>query len=361
MIIDKIKKNISFGDESLDSSVIPCDYNEVIAHSPKTNVTLPIAIEPNDYPKDNDEVKGQLAVWDVRLSAYNKKGIMIKPEEIIYDIRDKCKKWTFQLEQAPSGYLHYQGRLSLHKKMIKKSALAMFKIKWNYFMPTTIKEFQRTAFYQIKYQTRVEGPWTDKDDDLDNDNIEEHYVPRQFRGLFDNLRPFQKQIYDSANVFEPRIINYIYCEKGNNGKSTIASICELMGKGVDLPPCNDADKLIQSFCNICMTKRMRDPSPVFIDLPRAMHKDAMNGIFAAVEQIKKGKLYDVRNKYKEWWIDSPQVWVFANVPPKTHLLSSDRWKIWIINDEYELIEYSEEIHKLNIIECDDGRTEIILR
>ena len=122
----------------------------------------------------------------------------------------------------------------------------------------------------------------------------------------------------------------IYCPSGNKGKSTIASLCELLGMGVDLLPVNDADKLIQSCCDMCEARSLRDPSPVFIDLPRAMSKDRLYGLYTAIEQIKKGKLYDLRYKYKVWWIDSPAIWVFSNIQPDLTLLSSDRWMIHTI-------------------------------
>jgi uncharacterized LabA/DUF88 family protein len=76
---------------------------------------------------------------------------------------------------------------------------------------------------------------------------------------------------------------------------------------------------------------------VFIDLPRALEKNQLRGFLTACEQIKKGKLYDLRNFTKKWWIDSPSIWVFSNTLVDFDLLSSDRWKIWIISDN-ELIE-----------------------
>lgn len=181
--------------------------------------------------------------------------------------------------------------------------------------------------YAGKVQTRTRGPWTDKD-------AEPAYIPRQYRDKMNSLYPFQKFIFDSAKEFDDRIINMIFCPSGNVGKSTIASLCELFGKGIDLPPVNDADRLIQSCCDICMAKQIRDPSPIFVDLPRAMNKDRLNGIYTAIEQIKKGKLYDLRYTYKEWWIDSPTIWVFSNIEPDMMLLSKDRWRIWkVVNKE----------------------------
>ncbi|WP_445772263.1 hypothetical protein, partial [Rheinheimera sp.] len=58
------------------------------------------------------------------------------------------------------------------------------------------------------------------------------------------------------------------------------------------------------------------------------------------EQIKKGKLYDTRYKYQEYWIDSPQIWVFSNIEPDLSMLSLDRWRIWTINEQQQLERYN---------------------
>lgn len=274
------------------------------------------------------------AVYDFRVSSDG-----LTPEALLAGLSQLAKHYIFQEEKgAETGYLHYQGRLSLIKKARKFDALKLFddlKLpKPNFFEPTVgppLKHFDYNN-YGSKIATRIRGPWSDKD-------APSAYIPRQYRGKLETMYPFQKIIFETATQFDDRNINMIYCPNGNKGKSTIASLCELYGKGIDLPPVNDADKLIQSACDICTAKQTRDPSPIFIDMPRAMNKDRLNGIYTAVEQIKKGKLYDLRYSYREWWIDSPQVWVFSNVEPDIELLSRDRWIVWTINESRELVRY----------------------
>lgn len=284
------------------------------------------------------EMTSPVAVYDFRISA---EGLESGRLKVV--LRQLAKSWIFQLEKGKEkGYLHYQGRLSLIKKARKMEVKTLWENTFddvdfpNYFEPTVgaPKTFDYNC-YGAKADTRVEGPWSDKDP-------EPAYVPRQYRDKLDKLYPFQQVIFDSAKNYEDRMINMIYCESGNKGKSTIAALCELFGKGIDLPPVNDADKLIQACCDICIAKDVRDPSPIFVDLPRAMNKDRLYGIYTAVEQIKKGKLYDLRYTYKEWWIESPQVWVFSNIEPDLTLLSRDRWKVWTINENRELVKYVQE-------------------
>lgn len=242
-------------------------------------------------------------------------------------LKANCKKWTFQLEQGDSGYRHWQGRFSLIKKRTKQLTLKLFvSIKPpNYLELTTNKEHQREAFYSMKEDTRIEGPFTDMDEKP------EIYIPKQFQKI--ELYEWQKFIIESKNWPISRQVNLIYDVGGNTGKSTVASIGELMHNGIDMPPLNDFKELIALMCNICMSQNIRAPGLVFIDMPRAMRKDQLFGMYSAIEQIKKGKLYDIRYNYKSWWIDSPQVWVFTNTPPDLTYLSSDRWKIWTLVDK----------------------------
>lgn len=256
-------------------------------------------------------------------------GEQIEYNQVIKCLERYCKRWCFQLEKGEqTGWKHYQGRVSLNDKKRLQSLRKMNIFgdvdKPPHWSPTMT---ETTGFdYVMKETTRVNGPWRDSD--------KAKYIPRQFRGYMKKLRPFQKFIMDTAYDFEDRMINIIICPDGGIGKSMIASLCELYRRGIDLPPCNDAEKLIQSCCNICMKKNVRDPSPIFIDLPRAFNQEKMNGIFIAIEQIKKGKLFDMRYNYTEFWIDSPQIWVFTN---NAHIdlgmLSSNRWRLWRVNRE----------------------------
>lgn len=121
---------------------------------------------------------------------------------------------------------------------------------------------------------------------------------------------------------------------------------------------NDAKELVQAVHSMCLAKDTRDPKIVFIDMPRAMDKTKLGGIYSAIEQIKNGYLYDMRYKFSEWWIDSPQVWVFTNIPPKTSLLSADRWKLWVIDrDTKTLLVFGDrpvvECHIVDMDEDDD--------
>lgn len=263
----------------------------------------------------------QCATWDWTLP---------KSEEFS-EVRDKLrqifKKWVCQEERGDTGYEHFQGRGSLFKKRRLaelKPLLQSVGLDSMHLTPTVSANQKGEPFYMTKADTRVAGPWSDRDE-------EDKYVPRQYRGLLQRLYPYQQAIYDSAQSFDSRTINLIYCPQGGKGKSTIAALCCLHAKGLRIPAVNDAEKLLASVCDILTAKQERQPGVVFVDLPRAMDKKRLGGIYSAIEEIKNGCVYDLRYSYKEWWFDSPAVWVFSNQEPDLGLLSRDRWKIFRIN------------------------------
>jgi len=246
------------------------------------------------------------------------------------------KKWCSQLEQGDTtGYKHYQCRISLHNKkrlntffnMLTDSGLV---IHSNAISPTSSGATSDEIFFEYcsKEHTRIEGPWTSKD--------KAKYIPRQYRGIEDKLYPWQQGIKDICSTFDDRKINIIVDYKGCNGKSTIAHHLRLTMGGLCLPICNDGEKIIQSACNMLMGKNIRKTVPIFIDLPRAMDKSRLYGIYSAIEQIKSGWVYDVRNSWKEWDFDSPHIFVTTNTCPDEQMLSHDRWNIFTVKN-HELI------------------------
>lgn len=278
------------------------------------------------------------AVWDWTLSAKEGKDDERNVEQVMNVVKQLFKKWKFQKERGDSGYLHYQGRGSLWKKRRAtelNKLLQQLNVQDMHVAPTVTENINGDAFYVLKIDTRVEGPWSDQD--------MENYIPYQYRGLMDKLYPYQQTIWDSGDERNSRLINYILCLNGNIGKSTIAALCDLYKRGLDLPPVNDSEKLIYSVCDILMAKQERNPKIVFVDMPRAMDKKKLGGMYTAIEQIKKGKVFDLRYTYKEWWFDSPQVWVFGNHEPDLRLMSMDRWKIWTVNEMMELVPYTKRI------------------
>lgn len=239
-----------------------------------------------------------------------------------------CKQGTFQLEEgSKTGKLHFQGRISLKKKM-RKTALVKIAtetflrqgVRWSITSKTNINNFN----YLTKEFTRKAGPWDITEKPL--------IIPRQIREIKE-LRPFQKQIIADANVWNTRTINWVYQPKGCVGKSILKTYLRAHKLGRPLPPCNDMKDLLRMVCDMPTSKLY------IVDLPKAMKKDKLYGLLGALETIKDGYAYDDRYHFKEKIFDCPNIWVFSNMLPDFNMLSNDRWKIWNIDFFYKLVEH----------------------
>lgn len=242
--------------------------------------------------------------------------------EIINRLKGIAKSFVFQKEEGDSGYIHYQGRMSLIKKRTKFQLLKLFENPPNYLEPTCNPEFTKgEAFYQMKIDTRIDGPWTDKDEVI--------YIPRQVREM-GQLRPFQQHIVDDADIWNTRTINLIYNQSGNVGKSRLVAYCRAHKIGRALPPVNDCKDLMRMVCDMPTAKLY------LFDMPRSMNKERLFQFYSAVESIKDGYAYDDRYHFKEKSFDCPNIWIFSNNLPDFNYLSMDRWKIWEITEDYNL-------------------------
>lgn len=271
----------------------------------------------------------QLATFDFRIGFDT---YPFEPNELVERLGRLAKKFVFQREEGEkNGYIHWQGRVSLWKKTTTANATKLFlaacEIKKDYyFRPTAAAT---TNFnYVMKEQTRLAGPWTEKDKPV--------YVPRQYRKT---LRPWQKSVIDSAHTFNERAIDVIVDVDGNIGKSITMGIAKVKYGWYILNPFDEGRRLIENTCSILISKT--DRAPHFImDVPRALDNTKKAGVFAALECIKSGIVSDSRNNCKEWEFDSPRIWVFTNNNIPIQYFTNDRWIFWKIDPEtLELVEY----------------------
>lgn len=261
------------------------------------------------------------AVWDLTLFREHE-GTEISAEDLIKVFKEHCKKWAFQLEKGEkTGKLHYQCRVSFKTKHRKSNVLKILPWSWVHVSPTS-EENRTNNFYVTKEETRFEGPWTDE--------MLANYIPKRYRNI--DLRPWQRQVMQTQD--DDRHVNLIYDSVGGKGKSYLASAIHHLGKGFRVPPINDSKDLMAMMCDKCSSKDIHEVGHVFIDLPRSMPKNKLQGIYGAIEQIKEGYLYDTRYRFREYWIEPPTVWVFTNEMPDLKYLSRDRWRVWrIVHEE----------------------------
>lgn len=270
-------------------------------------------------------------VWDITVKAEN-----VSEFDLITKFKTIAKKWVFQLEKGDdTGYLHFQGRISLHKKDVLTNVKKLFGDIKVHLSPTVKANAEKDPFYCMKEQTRVAGPWKNTDP--------ERYIPVQYRGL--SMRPFQQKIISNWNPDTKwRTINYIYCPDGGSGKTTAGMLGMLLMDYIYLPCIEKYEDILGMMYCEC-ADITHNPKSVIVDMPRAMKKDQQHSIFAGLEMIKNGYLFEKRYRYRKWVIDSPNIWVFSNkLPANYDYLSPDRWKFWLINEDedFEAFEPREE-------------------
>lgn len=256
-----------------------------------------------------------------------------RSHDIDFDWKAWCiewgKNWCFQMEKGEeTERLHYQGIISLKVKRNKSQCLKIMKKLPEYFeplaAPMTIEEF-----YVTKPDSRVDGPWSDKD--MPKLYVNPDYVVEQYK-------PWQKKIWDSYDTRDKRSINIIIDETGNAGKTTIGMNIHMYGRGYRFRGVNDADKLIQSVADLLIAREDRDPRLFIFDLTRSANQKKLAGLYDAIEAIKDGHVVEFRYSYKEWMFRIPNIWVFCNTAPNLSYLSKDRWKLWKIQGE-DLVEF----------------------
>lgn len=136
-------------------------------------------------------------------------------------------------------------------------------------------------------------------------------------------RMWQKELEDVllANP-DPRKIQFIYGEKGGEGKSMLVKRWVKAGKAILINNKEaDAAYALSFFKG----------SVIFIDLPRSM-KDHTN--WGLVEKIKNGLLFS--GKYMSKQVVAQQDWhvvIMMNFMPPMDAFSADRYDIWEIKDQ----------------------------
>jgi len=270
-------------------------------------------------------------VWDVVCNVIGEHhathGTVPAVDSVHNALRGFCKSYVFQLEKSESGFEHYQGRISLIKKdrgTIATAIAAKIGEHIRFSMLATVTDNKtKEAFYQMKEQTRVAGPWSDKDYEAPI------VVPRQWQVLQDPLkwRPWQRKVREIAETWDPRSIHYVYDSRGNIGKSTVVGWLHCHRIVQRVPPITSSEELMQALMGMPVR------GCYIIDMPRAMDKRKLFGFYSGVEELKNGYMYDKRYHWRERIIDAPQIIIFSNRLPPKRLLSADRWQVWHVLDD----------------------------
>lgn len=148
--------------------------------------------------------------------------------------------------------------------------------------------------------------------------------------LTHELYPWQKQVLHDCSIPDSKTINLIYDPNGNSGKSIFCEYMEYKDLACEIEPVNGLRGLMAQVMD-------QGVWPAYIvDLPRAMKKDKLGGFYSGIETLKNGVAYDRRYKFRQVRFDRPVIWVFTDILPAFDLLSTDRWRVWKMQEDMSL-------------------------
>lgn len=221
-------------------------------------------------------------------------------------------KHIFQLERGKEcGRLHFQGNSNVNTKIRSTT----YRTLLNDYLPGIYVEATskvgrgKAAFYCMKADTRVAGPWSDEPIYLGQD-------------LPTTLYPWQTDLLNICQgPWESRKIYWIFDEQGNTGKSAFA---KYMAYHHDVPGYIHA-KASDVLNMVC--KEPHKKAYIF-DLSRTSgHEHHMDDVYMAIETIKNGNVLNTKYETKRIMMMPPHIIVFSNKYPDTSALSGDRWII----------------------------------
>lgn len=256
-------------------------------------------------------------------------------------MRKYAKRWCFQKEEgSATGYIHYQCRISL---ISKKRLDCMIKWisetcrGWHVSATSNPTMFAGNEFYCMKEDTRIDGPWIDRDD------INLDQIPKRLRNDNMEWRPFQQTIINMVKEeADDRTCDVLVNFAGKIGKTFMCLWMMARNQCERIPQQKDARDIMRMVMDLPKRKCY------FFDLPRATSGKDQGATFAAIEEIKNGYAYDDRYHFKRELFEPPHVWVFMNNRPNTNLLSADKWRLWTVNEKLELVPLKD-IPTLNIL------------
>lgn len=253
-----------------------------------------------------------------------------KVESLIEILEKWCSDWVFQKERGEeTGFEHFQGRLRLKERdrlLTLKKKMGLPDIH----LSITSNENKHNYFYVLKNDTRIEGPWKH------GQKIESKSIPCDIK-MIENLYPFQQQVIDSAEIYEPRKVDVIYSPTGHKGRSAISRYLDVHGIGHLVPQLrNHKDFMAWIESRIRVEGKAKKLYIVDLDRATFFNKEKEMEFWSAIESLKNGYSYDIRYRATYHLFDPPRVWVMTNTLPNPKFLSPDRWRIWIVNDRKEL-------------------------
>jgi len=235
-------------------------------------------------------------------------------------------KFVFQLEKGTeAGRLHYQGHINLNTK----ERITTFANRVQHFMPGIhVSETSNAGeglgeFYCMKEDTRVAGPWADKE-----------YIFPDFSEYNTELTGWCAMAKELLlQPPELRTVYWVYEEQGCKGKTYFSNYMELKhgACSLSLGTARDNFYIVSEFI-----RRI-----YIFDVPRSLPNNFdWNDVYTSLEKIKDRNFASTKFKPKKVFLPVvPHILVLSNYPPDLTKLSIDRWKVFKIIDDVLFQEY----------------------
>lgn len=304
-----------------------------------------------NHENESGEKNLQLSCWD--LTVWRNEG---KEHEVDFNkmksfCREVAKEWAFQLEEGEVNKTrHWQVRISLKVRAYKSALANLVNDKLqpgaNISPTSTNAKLPQEAWYCIKPDSRIEGPWTSKDP-LTEAELEEQKKKMQ-EDVLKNIEewdivggkymptvyPSQQLVLDSFENYgnmetimtDRRNVKVLYNLGGGIGKSEVARYLELMKIAI----CPDTNLDTEKMMGQVHQEHTMLAKGVILDCARCT-KESMFDILQTAEKLKY-------NNFKDWRYGDrdakkcaypPVVWIFTNRMPPLDRLSADRWEVWV--------------------------------
>lgn len=238
-------------------------------------------------------------------------------KEVIFTVvKDYFKKWAFQKEDE-KGYVHWHIIGSLIKKRRLQEILPVLKAAGlNFGHMAPMSKAGMGTMYAMKADSRVEGPWTDKDP-----------VPNHVQERFRNavLRPWQVGLHTRLiNMMKDGDDRHILIKMdpdGNIGKSFFKGWAATQPEYFVVPSSFSSANDIIEFC--CSQMHDGWKGIIVMDIPRSTSMKHWWTLAAGLETLKSGYLHDKRYRGRVVVIEPPQIVCFCNAMPPREVMSAD--------------------------------------
>jgi len=178
--------------------------------------------------------------------------------------------------------------------------------------------------------TYVDGPWDDREEDLPVDVIDEK-----------SLWPWQQTVLAALRAKpDDRKVCWLVDKKGCTGKTAFVKFCRKHRLALPLSYTDAKDAAYM------VTTQEYSPAYVF-DLTRCKPASlSATDLYAVMENIKNGLLQNTKYQSKAGILRPPaHVWVFANHVPDYKSLSRDRWMVYELDEQRNLITFDTKKHQ----------------